>query len=186
MMQVNKPIRSDARLQDLIHCLNRFFMKLDYIRRSNRGLRLAGMTAVLLVLVLPASFAAHKSPAIEECPQPRFTGKAPADIYSRVNPLEANRSNRRAGKEIYEDVSNPACTACHGDKGDGRGQLAGQFDPLPRNFACAATVEGIPDGQLFWIIQNGSPGTAMPPFSYLSDEEIWQLVIYLRSFTDHN
>jgi hypothetical protein len=29
------------------------------------------------------------------------------------------------------------------------------------------------------------PATAMPPFDYLTDEEIWQLVIYLRSLIDH-
>jgi hypothetical protein len=60
-----------------------------------------------------------------------------------------------------------------------------QFDPSARNFAGAATVECIPDGQLLWIIKNGSSGTAIPPFDYLNDEEIWQLVIYLRSMTDH-
>jgi mono/diheme cytochrome c family protein len=25
----------------------------------------------------------------------------------------------------------------------------------------------------------------MPPFDYLDDEDIWQLVIYLRSLVDH-
>jgi hypothetical protein len=44
--------------------------------------------------------------------------------------------------------------------------------------------KGFPTGT-HWIIKNGSPGTAMPPFDYLTDEEIWQLVIYLRSLTDH-
>jgi len=51
--------------------------------------------------------------------------------------------------------------------------------------SCAATIDGIPDGQLHWIIRNGSPRAAMPSFDYLNDEEIWQLVIYLRSMTDH-
>ena len=111
--------------------------------------------------------------------------QSPPELYALTNPLEFNRSNKRAGKELYEDLSNPSCVACHGKSGNGRGQLAGQFDPPPRNFACAATVEGIPDGQLHWIIKNGSPATAMPPFDYLTDEEIWQLVIYLRSLVDH-
>jgi mono/diheme cytochrome c family protein len=128
---------------------------------------------------------AHKSPPNKDCPQDRITLKAPADLYAMANPLEVNRGNRRAGKELYEDLSNPSCVACHGKKGDGRGQLAGQFDPSPRNFACAATIDGVPDGQLHWIIKNGSRGSAMPPFDYLTDEEIWQLVIYLRSLTDH-
>ena len=152
------------------------------------GIGAARKASFLALLLLPFSvavYAAHKTPAEPECPQPRFTGKAPAELYARVNPLEASRSNRRAGRKLYEDLSDPSCAVCHGKKGDGKGQLAGQFDPPPRNFACAETVEGIPDGQLHWIIQNGSPGTAMPPFDYLSEEEIWQLVLYLRSLTGH-
>ena len=58
--------------------------------------------------------------------------------------------------------------------------MSRQFDPPPRNFACAQTVNGIPDGQLFWIIQNGSPGTSMPSFKVLRDEQVWQVVLYLR------
>jgi mono/diheme cytochrome c family protein len=131
------------------------------------------------------AFAGHVSLTAAECPQPRFTGQAPAALYSRTNPLDPTRRNRRAGKELYEDLADPSCVVCHGKDGDGRGQLAGQFDPPPRNFACAATIEGIPDGQLHWIIQNGSPGTAMPHFGYLDEEEIWQLVLYLRSLSGH-
>jgi len=157
---------------------------------NRQNLRLQSQLILLISLLCGAfladGMAAHRSPPPGECPQPRFTGKAPEELYSLVNPLKPNRSNRRAGKELFEDLSNPSCVACHGKKGNGQGQLAGQFDPPPRNFACAATVEGIPGGQLHWIIKNGSPGTAMPPFDYLTDEEIWQLVIYLRSLTDHN
>ena len=161
---------------------------LDRIKRQQRGYLevVVFLISLSLIAYSVAGIAAHKSPLEAECPQPRFTGQAPAELYARVNPLEASRSNRRAGKELYEDLSDPSCTVCHGKKGDGRGQLSAQFDPPPRNFSCAATIDGVPDGQLHWIIQNGSPGTAMPPFDYLSDEEIWQLVIYLRSLTDHD
>jgi mono/diheme cytochrome c family protein len=141
---------------------------------------------VLLLAVSISAIAGHQNPPADECPQPRYTGKAPQELYDRANPLEVNRSNTRAGKELYEDMSDPSCVVCHGKKGDGQGQLASQFDPRPRNFACAATIDRIPDGQLHWIIKHGSPGTAMPVFDYLSDEDIWQLVLYLRSLSDHN
>ena len=161
---------------------------LDLLKRHRRGCLEAMILLSFLILAAYSmtSLAAHMSPPKSECPQPRFTGKAPSVLYARANPLEINRLNKRAGKELYEDLSNPSCVACHGKSGNGRGQLSGQFDPPPRNFACAATVEGIPDGQLHWIIKNGSPATAMPPFDYLTDEEIWQLVIYLRSLVDHD
>jgi len=153
--------------------------------RSNPSLW-AVLLCVTLAAYALAALAAHRLPPGAECPQPRFTGKAPPELYARVNPLAADRANRRAGRKLYEDVANPSCAVCHGEDGDGRGQLASQFDPPPRNFACAETVDGIPDGQLHWIIKNGSPGTAMPSFDYLSDAEIWQLVVYLRSLTDHD
>ena len=76
------------------------------------------------------------------------------------------------------------CAICHGTKGDGKGALASQYNPPPRNFACKETVNGIPDGQLFWIVRYGSPGTAMPPSRNLTDQQIWLLVAYLRKLAE--
>ena len=143
------------------------------------------LAVFLLSLYCTNAVGGHRKPPAAECPQPRFTGKAPEEFYSRVNPLELSRSNRKAGDKLYHKLADPSCSVCHGEDGEGNGQLADQFDPRPRNFACAATIDGIPDGQLHWIIKNGSPGTAMPPFEYLSDDEIWQLVIYLRYLSGH-
>jgi len=120
-------------------------------------------------------------PPAAQCPQPRFTGKAPAPIYGLSNPLAADGTNIAAGRRTYESDAHPPCQICHGIKGDGKGPLAQQFDPPPRNFACKETVNGIPDGQLFWIVKNGSPGTSMPAFGGLREEQIWQIVLYLRT-----
>jgi len=115
------------------------------------------------------------------CPQPRFTGKAPDEYYLRPNPVTSADANPKAAESIYQGEAGSAnCAICHGRKGDGRGVLASQYDPPPRNFACARTINGVPDGQLFWIIRFGSPGTAMPAHPALKDEQIWQLVWYLR------
>jgi len=120
-------------------------------------------------------------PPAAQCPQPRFTGKAPEPIYSQPNPLAADLAAVAAGRRLYEKDAEPSCRMCHGIKGDGLGPLSAQFDPRPRNFACKQTVNGIPDGQLFWIVRNGSPGTSMPAFHALRDEEIWRIVLYLRA-----
>lgn len=138
--------------------------------------------AVLAAGALAAGGGARAEyPPAAQCPQPRFTGKAPEPVYSRSNPLAGDPQNVAAGRRLYEKEAEPSCQLCHGIKGDGMGPLAGQFDPRPRNFACKATVNGIPDGQLFWIVQNGSPGTSMPSFHGLRDEQIWQIVLYLRT-----
>jgi len=44
-------------------------------------------------------------------------------------------------------------------------------------------MDPLPDGQLFWIIKKGSPGTSMPAFKNLEEEQIWQLIHYLRNYS---
>lgn len=128
------------------------------------------------------ALAAAAAPALgAQCPQPRFTGKAPDEYYGRPNPLQPTEANLAAGRVSFlGDPRKVSCATCHGKSGDGKGELADQFDPPPRDFSCAATIKGVPDGQLFWIIRYGSPGTSMPPHKRLSDEQVWQLVLYLR------
>ena len=118
------------------------------------------------------------------CPQPRNTVTAPEEFLKRKNPLEATPPNILAGKTLfYVDAQPSACRVCHGISGDGLGVLFHRVEPKPRNFTCVHTMDNIPDGQLFWIIKNGSPGTDMPSFSYLEDDQVWQLILYLRSFS---
>jgi mono/diheme cytochrome c family protein len=119
--------------------------------------------------------------ASKQCPQHRFTEKAPEDIYNLQNPLEATEENLKKGKMLYQVKAKPLpCKHCHGLSGDGMGPMARGFDPPPRDFTCEKTIGGVPDGQLFWIIQNGSPGTGMLAFNGLKDEQIWQVILYIR------
>jgi len=50
--------------------------------------------------------------------------------------------------------------------------------PLPRNFIERKRQAVRSDGELFWILKNGSKGTAMAPFVplVLTEEEVWQFV----------
>ena len=145
--------------------------------------RLTGRTCSYILCVLlcagPGAGVARAAPT--NCPQPRFTGTAPEAWIAQSNPLAATDAALDAGALLYQDrKGQPQCAICHGKSGDGKGALSGLYEPPPRNFACARTVNGIADGQLFWIIRFGSPGTAMPPHPKLNDEQVWQLVLYLR------
>jgi mono/diheme cytochrome c family protein len=145
-----------------------------------------GMRAPLLLLIglFVAGVAGEclaQSPPAQQCPQPRFTGKAPEPYYSRKNPLPADRDLGAAEKLFKGEVQGKlGCAPCHGVGGGGDGVLASQFSPRPRNFRCAETIKDVPDGQLFWIIRFGSPGASMPAHKGFSDEQIWELVSYLR------
>ena len=133
-----------------------------------------------LVLLACLSGPVHSQPPASDCPQPRFTGSAPPDYLAMQNPLPKDADARTARRIFLGDGESISCAKCHGEKGDGHGPMAGMFKPPPRNFRCAATVNGIPDGQLFWIIRFGSPGTSMPAHPKLDDAQIWSLVAYLR------
>ncbi len=133
------------------------------------------VTLLFLIALVQAALAEP------QCPQPRFTGSAPPEYLQMDNPVPLNRAVLREGKRLYLGKQDgQGCAICHGSKGDGRGPLADSFDPPPRNFTCARTINGIADGQLFWIIRFGSPDTAMPAHPQLRDTQIWQLVHYLR------
>ena len=122
------------------------------------------------------------SPEGSTCVQPRKTAQAPADFLTKANPLPSSSGSITAGKELFLKGAQPvACVMCHGELGDGKGLMGTAFVPPPRNFTCGAMMRNLPDGQLFWIIKNGSPGTGMMAFPGLPDEQVWQLIHYIRS-----
>lgn len=117
------------------------------------------------------------------CPQVRKTPKAPADFLKLKNPLPPTPENTLAGETLFHlDAKPTVCKVCHGMSADGLGILFKQLSPKPRNFTCSVTMQEISDGQMFWVIKNGSPGTAMPSFSNLSDDQVWQVILYIRQF----
>lgn len=139
-----------------------------------------------------------------QCPEPRATPRAPDSHHARVNPLPATAVNLERGRTLYQQEAGPgSCASCHGVAGDGLGPAGRGLDPPPRNFTCTETMAGITDGQLYWVIENGSgeyhapstqgaqrverPGRGSPPTamrgygSSLSPTETWQLVLYIRS-----
>lgn len=117
------------------------------------------------------------------CPQNRNTPQAPDHFHKMTNPLEPTVENLRAGETLFKiDAQPTACKVCHGYGGDGMGIIFEKLSPKPRNFTCYYTMADISDGQIYWIIKNGSPGTKMPSFGSLSDKEVWQLVLFIRQF----
>jgi mono/diheme cytochrome c family protein len=120
------------------------------------------------------------------CPQKRGTRSAPRNLERKANPLPSSTENLNAGEQLYQKDAKPtACRMCHGIRGNGNGRLAPGLEPPPRNFTCAETMKEISDGQLFWVIKNGSKRTAMPAHkSTLTDSQIWQLIHYLRQFAE--
>jgi len=91
------------------------------------------------------------------------------------------------GKALYEQN----CVACHGIKGDGKGDAAAFLLPKPRNFVQAnyrlrsTPPNHLPtDADLFREVSLGMPGTPMPPWRVnLADNDRWAIVEYLKTFS---
>ncbi len=120
--------------------------------------------------------------ASAQCPQRRATVSAPQLFLEMKNPLEKSDANIEQGRLLFQQNAEPSCALCHGMSGDGLGQMGAALVPPPRNFTCADTMDSVSDGQLFWIIKNGSEGTGMPAFGNLNEESIWQVILYIRQF----
>ncbi|MCP9462478.1 MAG: cytochrome c [Nitrospira sp.] len=79
-----------------------------------------------------------------------------------------------SGREIYVNT----CMRCHGI--DGKGKIDVRLVPPPADLTSAA-VQSRLDGALFRRIHEGKPNTAMGAWHHaLSDEEIWDVVAYVR------
>ncbi len=135
-------------------------------------------------VIIAVGFTPDLAHANKDCPQPRNTQKAPKDIYNKKNPLRNTQKNISAGQELFfQQRKELGCVRCHGVLGNGKGDMAAGLVPPPRNFSCAPMMNKISDGQLFWIIKNGSADTGMYVYNMLKDEDVWQLILFIRQFS---
>lgn len=79
------------------------------------------------------------------------------------------------------------CAPCHGISGDGAGPTAALLEPYPRDFRRGlfkfkTTPGAVPptDEDLARILKQGVPGTAMPSFRLLDEDERAALVQYVK------
>ncbi len=117
--------------------------------------------------------------------RPRVPADQIVQVRTWINPLPQTEETIEKGKQPFQGKA--FCLTCHGRDGKG---LGGDIEPgtlkgpLPRDFTDREWQETRTDGELFWILKNGSKGTAMASFIplILTEEEAWQVLLYVRSF----
>lgn len=103
---------------------------------------------------------------------------APAKAKAMPNPIPATPQAIGAGMSVYMD----RCQNCHGEDGNGKGERADKLSIQPSDFTDAHAMSAQTDGELFWKISEGH--RPMPAFKKkLSEQERWQLVDYIRTFS---
>jgi mono/diheme cytochrome c family protein len=136
-----------------------------------------------------------KATLVEGVPTPMgfnvvaFGSPEAARAFTAAHPPAAKLTDAdaRAGKAVYVRE----CSACHGERGDGKGPAASFLDPRPRDFTkkmfkIRSTESGQPPtvADLLRTVERGLPGSAMPAFSFLTVEERRQAVAYVMDKAD--
>jgi mono/diheme cytochrome c family protein len=100
----------------------------------------------------------------------------PADADRQKNPFQADTAAWRSAVDHYEDH----CAVCHGKDGRGKTEMGENMYPKVPDLA-ASRIQGLSDGALFYVIQNGVRWTGMPAWKHEhSTEETWKLVSLIR------
>lgn len=97
-----------------------------------------------------------------------WKAKVPEQAKVRTNPLAGDAEAPLAGAKLFHQH----CAACHGDDAQGRGKK-----PSLRT----ETIQNSSDGELEWLLKNGSMRHGMPSWSALPEEQRWQIVSFLKA-----
>ena len=87
---------------------------------------------------------------------------------AKVNPFAGHAEDVAAGSKVFADH----CAKCHGEDAEGRRK---------RPSLRTGRVQGATDGELFWLLSNGSLNRGMPTWSKLPEPTRWQVVAYVKS-----
>jgi mono/diheme cytochrome c family protein len=98
-----------------------------------------------------------------------WLAKVPASDHQKNNPYERQPDAIAAGRNIFEEH----CAKCHGQNAEGVKKR-----PSLRS---ARVQQQATEGDLHWLLVNGSMKKGMPPWAKLPDPQLWQLITYLKS-----
>jgi len=107
------------------------------------------LSAVLLLLSLGLALAQQKDPKAQTGEAP--PAPIPAADAEKKNPVKSTPEGSAEAKRLYKY----RCAMCHGDEGDGKGDLAVQMKLELKDWRNPDSLAKLTDGELFYIITNG-------------------------------
>lgn len=157
------------------------------------GLAAGALASVLSVATLTAADekastpAKPAAPAASQAPQRQPASLKPK--YLEVAPVAEVYNQRQSLLLRGETSYRMYCAGCHGVKGDGNGPAALRLITKPRDFTKgiykfrSTNSSSLPlDADLHRTITRGLPGSSMPAFPLIPEQERVALVEYIKSF----
>jgi mono/diheme cytochrome c family protein len=108
---------------------------------------------------------------------PSAAYKIPPEAVKQTNPVKPAPPSLAQGKKMY----GYDCAMCHGNEGDGKGDLVSSMNLKLSDFREPASLKDTTDGELFYIIKNGK-GQMPPEGDRAKPDEVWNMINYIRSF----
>lgn len=107
---------------------------------------------------------------------PYKLGKDSLDVAARTlkNPLDTGAVVLKAGEQLF----NKFCAVCHGETGQGDGEVGKRLAGVP--LFNSARLKVLPEGHIFHVITHGQ-GRMGSYASQLSQEERWKIVRYVQT-----
>ena len=128
------------------------------------------MLKPLFILGAPLLFASLAQP-------PAASPGVPDDAKQMVNPVKPTAESLAKAKKMY----GYDCAMCHGDHGDGKGDLVADMKLSLKDYTDPAALKGMSDGEIFYIIKNGK-GQMTGEGDRAKPDDLWNMVVLLRSF----
>ena len=107
--------------------------------------------------------------------QPPAEYKIPPEAAAKANPVKPSAESLAKGKKLYGFD----CTMCHGQNGDGKGDMAADMKNVT-DFTNPEALKNRTDGELFYVIRRGK-GEMPPEGDRAKNDDIWNMVNYVRS-----
>ncbi|HEY6412785.1 MAG TPA: cytochrome c [Edaphobacter sp.] len=130
------------------------------------------MLKPILVLFALLSFSPQQPAA------PPAQSNIPPEAAHMVNPVKATPESQVHAKKQY----GYDCAMCHGENGNGKGDLVADLKLSLKDYTDPAALKDLSDGEIFYIIKNGK-GQMTGEGDRAKAQDMWNLVIYVRSFS---
>jgi len=138
-----------------------------------RKLLLVFPLLLFVALLLQAQSSSQDQPAAGNQPAAQPASSAAPD----VNPVKPTEESQAHARSVYK----MDCVMCHGEKGDGKGDLVGDMGLKLKDLRNPDTLKDQTDGQLYKLIHDGK-GQMPAEGDRVKSDVVWNLVTLVRSF----
>ena len=105
----------------------------------------------------------------------------PPLLFLALLPQEPAAPPAQAAQAHAKEMYSIDCAMCHGENGNGKGDLVADMQLSMKDLREPATLQNMSDGDIFKIIRDGK-GKMPPEGDRAKPDDVWNLVILVRSF----